>query len=182
VELKRDVQRAIADRQKALSHKLQIDQERVLLKQLVTAAKMRWRIERDYHELKQEFGLSHFEGRGWRGFHHHATLCIVARRLHLSKSVVSERLAEVERMPGASLLHRTTRKVSLTEDGAAFLEKAARIMREVGEAAADMAERRGSLSRPLRISAPGHVRPCIWAGALSLSCQASQAGADAGSG
>lgn len=45
---------------------------------LVRVAKMRWRIERDYQELKQEFGLSHYEGRGWRGFHHHATLCIAA--------------------------------------------------------------------------------------------------------
>ncbi len=36
---------------------------------------MRWRIERDYLELKQELGLGHYEGRGWRGFHHHATLC-----------------------------------------------------------------------------------------------------------
>ena len=41
-------------------------------------AKLRWRIERDYQELKQEVGLGHFEGRGWRGFHHHATLCIAA--------------------------------------------------------------------------------------------------------
>lgn len=48
------------------------------LDKLVNSAKMRWRIERDYQELKQEFGLSHFEGRGWRGFHHHATLCIAA--------------------------------------------------------------------------------------------------------
>jgi len=47
-------------------------------KQLVAAAKIRWRIERDYQELKQEFGLDHFEGRNWRGFHHHATLCIAA--------------------------------------------------------------------------------------------------------
>lgn len=45
---------------------------------LVRLAKVRWRIERDYEELKQEFGLDHFEGRGWRGFHHHATLCISA--------------------------------------------------------------------------------------------------------
>lgn len=45
---------------------------------LVRTAKLRWRIERDYLELKQEIGLSHFEGRGWRGFHHHATLCIAA--------------------------------------------------------------------------------------------------------
>ena len=48
------------------------------LVELVRVAKMRWRIERDYQELKQEFGLSHYEGRGWRGFHHHATLCIAA--------------------------------------------------------------------------------------------------------
>jgi SRSO17 transposase len=48
------------------------------LVKLVKTAKMRWRIERDYQELKQEFGLSHYEGRGWRGFHHHATLCIAA--------------------------------------------------------------------------------------------------------
>jgi SRSO17 transposase len=43
---------------------------------LVDITMMRWRIERDYLELKQEVGLGHFEGRGWTGFHHHATLCI----------------------------------------------------------------------------------------------------------
>jgi SRSO17 transposase len=48
------------------------------LKSLVTMAKHRWIIERDYEELKQELGLGHYEGRGWRGFHHHATLCIAA--------------------------------------------------------------------------------------------------------
>jgi len=41
-------------------------------------AKHRWIIERDYEELKQELGLGHYEGRGWRGFHHHVTLCIAA--------------------------------------------------------------------------------------------------------
>jgi len=45
---------------------------------LVKPAKHRWIIERDYEELKQELGLGHYEGRGWRGFHHHATLCIAA--------------------------------------------------------------------------------------------------------
>lgn len=45
---------------------------------LVKRAKHRWIIERDYEELKQELGLGHYEGRGWRGFHHHATLCIAA--------------------------------------------------------------------------------------------------------
>ena len=48
------------------------------LKDLVALAKQRWIIERDYQELKQELGLGHYEGRGWRGFHHHATLCIAA--------------------------------------------------------------------------------------------------------
>jgi SRSO17 transposase len=48
------------------------------LRDLVKMAKHRWMIERDYQELKQELGLGHFEGRNWRGFHHHATLCIAA--------------------------------------------------------------------------------------------------------
>jgi SRSO17 transposase len=48
------------------------------LKALIKMAKHRWIIERDYQELKQELGLGHFEGRNWRGFHHHATLCIAA--------------------------------------------------------------------------------------------------------
>jgi SRSO17 transposase len=52
--------------------------ENVGFRQLVDFAKLRWRIERDYQELKQEVGLGHYEGRGWRGFHHHATMCIAA--------------------------------------------------------------------------------------------------------
>ena len=48
------------------------------LQSLVKMAKHRWIMERDYEELKQELGLGHYEGRGWRGFHHHATLCIAA--------------------------------------------------------------------------------------------------------
>src|SRR5215467_7070922 len=48
------------------------------LRQLVDLAKMRWRIEHDYRDLKQEIGLGHYEGRGWRGFHHHGTLCIAS--------------------------------------------------------------------------------------------------------
>src|SRR5450759_4616895 len=50
----------------------------ISFRELVDFAKLRWRIERDYQELKQEVGLGHFEGRGWRGFHHHATMCIAA--------------------------------------------------------------------------------------------------------
>ncbi len=90
-----------------------------------------------------------------------------AKRMHLSKSVVSERLAELEQGLGAPLFHRTTRKLSLTEDGSAFLEKAVRIVREVEEAAAEMAERRGELTGPMRISAPVtfgrmHLGPALY--------------------
>jgi SRSO17 transposase len=52
--------------------------EDISFERLVDLAKLRWRVERDYQELKQEVGLGHYEGRGWRGFHHHATLCIAA--------------------------------------------------------------------------------------------------------
>ena len=52
--------------------------EKTSLKALVKTAKHRWIIERDYEELKQELGLGHYEGRSWRGFHHHATLCIAS--------------------------------------------------------------------------------------------------------
>ena len=60
---------------KALAMELPAD---ISFERMVDLAKLRWRIERDYEELKSEIGLAHFEGRGWRGFHHHATLCIAA--------------------------------------------------------------------------------------------------------
>ncbi|RFC00579.1 LysR family transcriptional regulator [Rhizobium leguminosarum bv. trifolii] len=90
-----------------------------------------------------------------------------ARRLRLSKSVVSERLAELEKSLGGTLLHRTTRKLTLTEDGVVFLERAGRIVREIEQAAADMAERRGTLSGPIRIAAPVtfgrmHLGPALY--------------------
>ncbi|KUM28231.1 hypothetical protein AU467_34970 [Mesorhizobium loti] len=50
----------------------------ISITELVDLAKLRWRIERDYQELRQELGLGHYEGRGWRGFHHHASLYIAA--------------------------------------------------------------------------------------------------------
>jgi SRSO17 transposase len=52
--------------------------ENISFRRLVDIAKLRWRIERDYQDLKQEIGLGHYEGRGWPGFHHHGTLCIAA--------------------------------------------------------------------------------------------------------
>jgi SRSO17 transposase len=59
--------------------------EDIPFNELVDIAKLRWRIERDYQELKQEVGLGHYEGRGWRGFHHHATLCIAAYAFLISE-------------------------------------------------------------------------------------------------
>jgi len=76
-----------------------------------------------------------------------------ARRLQISKSVASER-AELERNIGATLMHRSTRRLALTEDGTAFLARAKRILREASDATAEVAERRGELTGPLRISAP----------------------------
>ncbi len=46
--------------------------------ELVRLAKLRWRIEHDYRELKVALGLDHFEGRSWLGWHHHATLVTAA--------------------------------------------------------------------------------------------------------
>ena len=77
--------------------------EAATLEELVATAKLRWRVERDLEELKQELGLGHFEGRGWRGFHHHASLCIaaygflVAERCRSSSPDWRPRLAAPER-------------------------------------------------------------------------------------
>jgi hypothetical protein len=61
----------------------------IALDQFVHLAKLRWRIERDYLELKQELGLGHYEGRGWRGFHHHACLCIAAYGFLIAERLTS---------------------------------------------------------------------------------------------
>jgi SRSO17 transposase len=86
-------------------------------------AKLRWRIERDYQELKQEIGLGHYEGRGWRGFHHHATLAIAAYGFLVSeRSLIppsaprSATLLKASRLPksyrprGAAASARTPRR------------------------------------------------------------------------
>jgi SRSO17 transposase len=73
---------------------------------MVDTTMMRWRIERDYQELKQEVGLGHFEGRGWRGFHHHATMCIAAYAFLVSErsafSPCSVRFGEFGKRPAVS--------------------------------------------------------------------------------
>jgi DNA-binding transcriptional LysR family regulator len=77
-----------------------------------------------------------------------------ARRLGLAKSVVSERVTDLERLLGASLMQRTTRKLTLTGEGELFLGRGRRILSEAAEAQAEIAERRGSLSGPLRVAGP----------------------------
>jgi SRSO17 transposase len=75
------------------------------LERMVYEAKMRWRIERDYQDLKQDLGLSHYEGRGWRGFHHHASLSIaaygflLAQRLQHPDSVGSKKNSAERQVP-----------------------------------------------------------------------------------
>jgi SRSO17 transposase len=71
-------------------------------RKLVDFAKLRWRIERDYQELKQEVGLGDFEGRGWIGFHHHATMCIAAYAF-----LVSERETIPPSRPASSTIFAT---------------------------------------------------------------------------
>ena len=61
------------------------------LNDLVGSAYQRWRIERDYQDLKQDFGLGHYEGRGWRGFHHHASLSIAAYAFLMSERLIAEK-------------------------------------------------------------------------------------------
>jgi hypothetical protein len=68
---------------------------------------MRWHIERDYQELKDELGLNHYEGRNWRGFHHHATLCITAYAY-----LVAQRL---EGSSSPKKKHRKTQKTYRTQ-------------------------------------------------------------------
>jgi SRSO17 transposase len=71
---------------------------------LVRMAKLRWRVERDYQDMKNEVGLDHFEGRTWRGFHHHAALCAVAHGfLALRRALFPPEEAEVDPSDGAEV-------------------------------------------------------------------------------
>lgn len=91
-----------------------------------------------------------------------------SKRLRVSTSVVSERLARLEQGLGVALVHRTTRRLTLTEDGATLLPRARAILDQVADAASELAERRGGLAGPLRLSAPLsfgmlHLAPALFA-------------------
>jgi DNA-binding transcriptional LysR family regulator len=95
------------------------------------------------------------------------SISAAARTLRLSKSVVSERLSELERSLGTSLVQRSSRRLSLTEDGLAFRERAKRIASEAAEATDELAQRRGELAGPLRVAAPRsfgewHLAPALY--------------------
>lgn len=95
-----------------------------------------------------------------------ASISAASRRLGLAKSVVSERLAELERTLGVTLLQRSTRRLTLTSAGQSLLPRAQRILREVEEAAGELDATSGKLAGPLRISAPVgfgilHLGPAI---------------------
>ena len=110
----------------------------ITFRKLVDLTKLRWRIERDYQELKQEVGLGHFEGRGWRGFHHHATLCIAAYGFLVSErerippsgpcyAPRFEKLAVPERdRPGGSAAEDRTPRPQLDRDDAQKIDHRAR--------------------------------------------------------
>jgi SRSO17 transposase len=71
--------------------------EGAALNDLVQAAHLFWRIERDYQHLKQELGLGHYEGRAWRGFHHHASLSIAAYGFLMVQRIKAGNVAGVKK-------------------------------------------------------------------------------------
>ena len=66
------------------------------LKRLVFLAKLRWRVERDYQEMKGEVGLDHYEGRSWRGWHHHTALVAIAHAFLTLQRVLSPPILDHE--------------------------------------------------------------------------------------
>jgi SRSO17 transposase len=73
------------------------------LRELVRIAKLRWRVERDYQDLKEEVGIDHFEGRSWLGFHHHAALCAAAHAfLALRRALFPPELCALDAPHGAA--------------------------------------------------------------------------------
>ena len=98
----------LADQAEPEKYYLSTLPETAAINDLVAAAHMRWRIERDYQDLKQDLGLGHYEGRGWTGFHHHASLSIaaygylMALRLRTGKDVGGKKNTIQRQIPAVS--------------------------------------------------------------------------------
>jgi DNA-binding transcriptional LysR family regulator len=89
-----------------------------------------------------------------------------AQRLGLAKSVVSRRMASLEGRLGTSLFHRTTRRLSLTETGQAYYERARRILADVAEAEEVARRLQSELRGKLKVAAPMsfgliHLSPAV---------------------
>ena len=82
-----------ADQPEPVKYILSTLPESIPLNDLVSCAYQRWRIERDYQDLKQDFGLGHYEGRGWRGFHHHASLSIATYAFLMAERLIADKPA-----------------------------------------------------------------------------------------
>jgi SRSO17 transposase len=106
---------------------------------MLGSAKLRWRIERDYQDLKQELGLGHYEGRGWRGLHRHVTLCIaayeflIAERAALPPSATGNQrrpgtvvVSTRHRSRGPAIAHRATRSELHNDDPTATYRRTGR--------------------------------------------------------
>ena len=107
------------------------------LARMVFEAKMRWRIERDYQDLKQDLGLGHYEGRGWRGFHHHASLSIAAYGF-----LLAQRLGHPDEAGGKKTLLNAK---SLPSPRITSLAQALRTQRHVPSSITSLRLRIGSL-------------------------------------
>ena len=82
-----------ADQPEPVKYILSTLPESIPLNDLVSCAYQRWRIERDYQDLKQDFGLGHYEGRGWRGFHHQASLSIATYAFLMAERLIADKPA-----------------------------------------------------------------------------------------
>ncbi len=92
------------------------------------------------------------------------------RQLGLAPSSVSRQIADLEEQLGATLFHRTTRKLSLTEAGHTYLERAARIIHEIDEAQLAVARLDGSPTGILRVTMPSGVGRFLLADAVPAFC------------
>ena len=79
---------------------------------------------------------------------------LAAERLALSPQLVSKHIAQLEKHLGARLLNRTTRKLSLTDEGQVAFERWRQILEDLDEVDSDMAQRRGRPTGTLRLTAP----------------------------